>query len=735
MRRQRWLLRGVLGTLTVALVFMGLFGLDFLLGVDLRVFGVSDAATQARVVDRYGRLIVHHQITLLALAAGYGAAIGAVLQIALGVWERSGAWPRRRPQHSAETPVQLVPSPWSLRRRLGVSALLGLGVHTVLLARAIATRPALFTETLYDRGGSPRALMVWLTHGAGLVLIQTIALVVALFLLLAPLLSARGREALTDWWATRRRALLGGLFLLALVVAGGVYFVRQPATPPGRLPPREAPPASAGAPKPPSVLVIAVDSLRADRVGPEARRVAPAIADLAARGVRFTSAHVTVPRTFPSFVTLLTGRYPFRHGVRTMFPTVAERAQASAARPLPARLREAGYRTAVISDFCGEIFSRIDLGFDHVEVPPLDARTLVRQRSVTVHKNLLPYVQGAIGQRVFPELGSLAELSDPQRLADATVARLRTFRDSGQPFFTVVFFSTAHFPYAAPAPYYRRFTDPNYQGPFRYHKPPLESPQTAADVTQVRALYDGAVAATDDGVRRLLDGLRGLGLDRDTIVVLLADHGENLYDEPGRGMGHGDHLEGDSSLRVPLLVVDPVHRFPAHAVPGLVRDLDLVPTLLGLIGLPLERELDGVSLLPMLTGERTSLGLTSFSETELWFTPSGPGFTPDQRLPYPDVTATTDVDPQDDIAVAERYRDLVTVAKHRALRTERWKLIYRPTRQGPRYSLYDVQADPEERHDLEAEKPEELSQMKAELFRLLAQDPQVVVEQGYVLPR
>ncbi len=219
-------------------------------------------------------------------------------------------------------------------------------------------------------------------------------------------------------------------------------------------------------------------------------------------------------------------------------------------------------------------------------------------------------------------------------------------------------------------------------------------------------------------------------------------------------MGHGDHLEGDHSLRVPLVIYDPRHKFPAHAVPGIVRDLDLVPTLLRLVdaipdggeaaeapaeqapgGVKRPPRFDGVSLLPMLRGDQRDLGLDVFSETELWFTRSGPGFGPDERLPYPDITRTTEIDPHDDISVAERYRDLITVAKHRSLRTARYKIIYRPTRSGPHYSLYDVQEDPRELHDLSTERPAELAKMQAELFKRLAQDPTVTFEHGFVLPR
>lgn len=725
--RLRLLVPTLVGLLAVAVLYVGLFGIDFLFGADLRVFGVYDAGIERLVFSRYGRLLVAHQARLLAAYAVAGLAVGTLAQLLIYLWERSGVWPRRRPRHSAATPVALPPMPWPLGRRVLISLALGLTIHLALLAHAVVERPALFTEAFYDRGGIARFLMVSLTHGRGVWLGLTVGLGLAIFWLLAPLLTARGRRFLAELGTGR---LVLSMIGLALLIGLGLH----------RLAPSDAPeqphPAAVAPPKRPSVLLIAVDSLRADRVGPAARRISPTLTSLAERSVVFDAAHVTVPRTFPSLVTLLTGRYPYRHGIRTMFPTLAERAAVPPA--LPQLLRPAGYHSAALSDFCGEVFGRIDLGFEQSLVPSFDARTIVLQRSLTVHKNLLPYVMGQLGQRMFPELSSVAELADADHLAAQATALLSDYQRSGSPFFLTVFFSSAHFPYAAPAPYYRSFTDPSYRGPFLYHKPPLSEQLSPADLAQVRSLYDGAVRATDDSIGKLLGDLHRLKLDEQTIVIILADHGENLYDEPERGMGHGEHLEGDSALHVPLIIYDPVHRFPAHHVPGLVRDIDIVPTLLQLLDIEQPasgRELDGVSLLPLLNGSETSLGLAAFHETELWFTPSGPGFTEKQRLPYPAVTATTSVDAHDDIALAERYSELVTVAKHRALRTDRWKIIYRPTREGPRYSLYDVQSDPRELHDLASQRPLELQAMQAALFRFIAQDPNVVIDHGYILPR
>ncbi len=126
------------------------------------------------------------------------------------------------------------------------------------------------------------------------------------------------------------------------------------------------------------------------------------------------------------------------------------------------------------------------------------------------------------------------------------------------PFFLTVFYSTTHFPYAAPAPYYGRFTDPAYRGRFKYFRPRglgQEQPPDARDEQQIRGLYDGAVASIDDATKALLDVLGDEKLASNTIVIVTADHGETLYDH-GHGAGHGDHLFGDEGTHVPLFVFE-----------------------------------------------------------------------------------------------------------------------------------------------------------------------------------
>jgi arylsulfatase A-like enzyme len=414
-----------------------------------------------------------------------------------------------------------------------------------------------------------------------------------------------------------------------------------------------------------------------------------------------------------------------------MFPSAVQRAAIGPA--LPSTLRQAGYRTAVISDYAGEIFSRTPLGFDHVDVPYFDMKTIVALRGLQVHPNVLPYATSVVGRRFFPAVDAMPELSDPARLADRAIAELD--RAGDRPLFLTVFFSAAHFPYASPDPFYRRYGSAEYGGPYRYQKPPLApAPATEADRTQIRALYDGAVAATDAAIARVLDRLRSDGLADDTIVVLLADHGENLYDLPDRGMGHGDHLRGSAADHVPWVWIDPRDRFAPHDVTGIVRDVDFVPTLAHLVGVT-PPPTDGVDLGPLLRGEKPTLGLEAFQETELWFVGNGPGFGPDERLPYPTITGVTDLAADDDVFLRPEWQDTVTVAKHRAIRTDHWKLLYRPTRDGVRWSLYNLAADPDERTDVLDAHHDVAEQLRQRLQRWMLDDKRMTLRGEFLVPR
>ena len=271
-------------------------------------------------------------------------------------------------------------------------------------------------------------------------------------------------------------------------------------------------------------------------------------------------------------------------------------------------------------------------------------------------------------------------------------------RAAASPFFLTVFFSTAHFPYAAPAPYlHRRFTDARSTAGASSTTAPSgsinrEEAPDQADIAQVRGLYDGAVASIDAASARILGALDKLGLGRE-------------HDRRRRRRSRRDAL-GEWARRGPRR--SPVRRRgdararsssstrggPAVGsadLDAIVRDVDLAPTLYELLGVadPPGRPRRPVGLVPLITpvAERRLQApprLAFHAETGLWFTEDIAGFAPDLRIPYPGVAEITEVeaDHHDDVVLKKEMRDLVLVAKHRMVRDDRYKLLYLPNAGG-----------------------------------------------------
>jgi len=417
-----------------------------------------------------------------------------------------------------------------------------------------------------------------------------------------------------------------------------------------------------------------------------------------------------------------------------MFPTIEDRDRKWVT--LATILKEKGYRSAVISDFAGDIFTRIDLGFDYVDATYFNFVTLIEQRCLEIHTFLLPYLNNGPGRGVFPVLNEFAYLTDPSRLGRKTCRWIRKLKDN--PFFITVFFSTTHFPYPAPYPYYQEFTDPDYDGPYKYYKRILldqEERVTPEDITQIRAIFDGATLAVDHQIGHIIQTLKEEGLYQNTIIVIISDHGENLF-EKDWGMGHGDHFQGDVSTRIPLIIYNPYERYSVPRIDDVVRSIDLTPTLLDMMDIPIPGGMEGVSLSPLMRGEVVSLHLTSFSETGIWYTSEGDEFFQHHRIWYPDITelGEIDFDSNYEIVLKYQYRDLVEMAKHRVVRTNDYKLIYMPTRAGVEYELYDVKKDPMEDHNLADKLPEVRDRLKGELFDWFTHTGDVIIKNDFMIP-
>ena len=587
------------------------------------------------------------------------------------------------------------------RRALFWGTALGcLAVDVLLVLGDMAHHPHLYAATLYERSAATKGLLLAVSGTAPLAWRVGAAALPALAVV--ALLARALRRA------PRRPLLLGGTAGVLLLAVGPRARGGEAPEAPGR----------------PHLLILAADGLRPDHFSGNGytRPTTPHIDRLLREGTQFRETVVQVPRTAPSWTTLLTSQWAGEHPVRHTL--VGREARQTPLTTLATALGGAGWRTAVVADYAGDHFSHFDYGFQQVDAPAFGFPDLIRQRMLITHVALLPWT--ALAPGLFPERGQFPELTDPAPLRRRVLRTLDGLPPEA-PFALVVFGSTPHFPYAAPWPEEGRFVAEGYAGPWRFgttprmERPPDAAPPTAGDVEALVANYDAAVRAFDGLVGDVRAELERRGLWDSTLVVVLADHGEHLADEEGRGVGHGDHLWGGAALRVPFILRLPGQVAEGRTVAQRARALDVAPTLLELLGVPAPQGFRGRSLAPLARpgAEAATLpDLPALIETDVWFTDRDGEPYQRVRLPYPWVYETATVDlGTGEIALKPEWEGPVRAAQHRGLYLGRWKLLELPTPGGLKVELYDVVADPAEARDVSASHPEVVRSLREVLAR------------------
>ncbi len=543
--------------------------------------------------------------------------------------------------------------------------------------------------------------------------------------------AAAGWYALRGWRAGRLgRAVVVAAAAVVVAVAGGVRWFDG-----GR-----AAAVGAVADSAPNILVLASDSLRGDRLGYAGYRpargdgaaaagVSPAIDGLAGRSVVFENCFTPLASTIESTTSLMAAEYPHTHGLRQMYPGREELARtAGRVVPLAARLREAGYDTAAIGDWCAAVYEVLPLGFEHVEVSSFDNfRVYMTQAVLLEHKVVPLYLDNRLGYRLFPEIRSFAEFVTPQVVTERVVRRLGERARDRRPFFWHVFYSCNHLPYRSPEPFCTMFSDPGYGGGNRggvafdidefIGGTDLEEKWRALpepEVRQVRALYDGCTRMFDACVGEILAALRRHGLDRRTIVVVTSDHGDDLY-EPGATLGHGlGFIGGDQANHVPLVMHIPGTE--ARRIGQTVRVIDIAPTLAELAGVGRPPEWEGRSLAGWLRGGEGPESRPVYAETGfpfIQFRVAGV-----ERPPLPPMDEMTFIDESfnHQFVLRPEFAQRLVAAKERCLRTARWKLVCTPTATGGRhFRLFHLPDDPHCQHDLSERRPEVCGRMRGAL--------------------
>ena len=305
-----------------------------------------------------------------------------------------------------------------------------------------------------------------------------------------------------------------------------------------------------------SILLITIDTLRADHLGCYGYKDihTPTIDALARDGVLFPMAISQVPLTLPEHVAILTGTYPFHNHVQDFTaPPLSDKF-----RTVAQALHDHGYATgAVVSSFVLDRSWGLARGFDYYD-DKFNAQTLLEKSPGLVERRAAPSVDAAL----------------------AWLAQHRT-----RPFFFWLHLYDPHSPYDPPEPFLSQY---------RQHP------------------YDGEIAYADSQLARLIKWVKDAGLYPHTWIVLLSDHGESLGE-------HGEQEHGffvyNSTVHVPLIVKPAAQsRHNLHPISAPVETIAVAPTMLQMAGItdPIQKQFDSAGL---FAGETSNLPSAAYSET------------------------------------------------------------------------------------------------------------------------
>lgn len=411
-----------------------------------------------------------------------------------------------------------------------------------------------------------------------------------------------------------------------------------------------------------NLVIIAVDGLRADHLGLYGypKDTSPHLDERAKQAVVFDRAVTQATWTLPSFTTLFTSLYPHEHGVLSHSRSVGPELTL-----LPEVLRKAGYRTAgfVGGHYLDSSFG-LARGFDHYrsggmgiwrffsQTAPQAARWIKANRD----KSFFVFVHG---NDVHPPF----DIPDEDEGEDTKFdPHYRGNVDSLPPDYTFVF------AYNRQAGDHSRLTD-GANPPEAWFREVEAVRSHPEDLRHLAAHYDDRIREADQQIEAVFAALKETGHDKDTIVVLLADHGLELG-EKGK-LATAFHLTGyDSVVHIPLILWIP--GVSPQRVVEPVQLVDLAPTLLELLGLPRQPEFHGTSFAPLAKGAQ-------------------------------------ELAPRFALTESSRLDDGTNRIGLYALQDRRWKLIYAPTLKTK--TLFDLQKDPTELHDVSAKHPEIVSRL------------------------
>jgi choline-sulfatase len=423
-----------------------------------------------------------------------------------------------------------------------------------------------------------------------------------------------------------------------------------------------------------NVILIVIDALRPDHLGSYGygRDTSPTIDAFAKEGAAFINTYCTMSRSDGSMTSMLTGQFPHYHGVRLVWGNQRNPNMTA----LQEILKSHGYATGCIRS-PGYLHEGFGKGFDDFDNFSWKVKDKLKR---IIYKSTHPgNFLGVAAQRF-------------------GTAKKWITNHMDRKFFLMVHSNDLHWPYPVPKPYDHIF-DKEYKGEHDFAtlcKGQItrgelifglkKLPQPEVD--HAIAHYDGGIRYIDEHIKKLVEFLKEKNLYEDTLIILTADHGEN-FGEHDFFFQHGASLY-ETSLKVPLIFKFP-KKIPADVkVHKRVQVLDIMPTVLDILGIPLVDKIEGNSLLPIMQGKPSHMRDFVFMESiEEHF----PG---NKRVYMKGVRG-----------------------KWRAMIVGDWKIIYVPHPENNIYELYNLKDDPAEHNNLMDKEPKKAEEMKNKILDYL----------------
>jgi arylsulfatase A-like enzyme len=418
----------------------------------------------------------------------------------------------------------------------------------------------------------------------------------------------------------------------------------------------------------PNILLITPDTLRSDHLSCYGYKNidTPAIDSIAADGVLFKNTVSASPWTLPSFASILTSLYPTVHKAESKIYD-KKTGIGEEIITLTQILKEIGYHTrAHIQNLFFDKYFGFHRGFDYYRMFSHKI-----QEKIAKKKRAFLWIN-------YLYKTSLKENSSVNNVVKSTEEVLRWLEQNDRernPFFLWLHYFDPHLPYER----YKSYgLDRDYEGPLaddrfvrKLDMPELRIGSLKLDQAAKKhfiSLYDEEVLFVDENIDKILKKLRKLNLIENTIIIFTSDHGEEFWEHGAFEHGHTLYRE---LLQVPLLIRFPQSLPSGKTIDAQVRTIDIMPTVLEMLGVKHDIPLTGKSLLPLVRGEEKG-GRTAFSESLAYY------------------------------------------EERKSIKKGKYKLIYFPDSKIS--ELYYLETDPQEKNNVFSQRKKEALSLKEELI-------------------